>query len=306
MLRRDGVANVSPGNNSYSRRSFLKVGVVGSPVLTAGCLRLSRTEEPTEDTAETPTETAAESGTTSNTSSVSESTTQSTSETDDGTTTSTESTVQDPTGSVVLTEQETDGTFVSVAEVETDVEAIIQVYDASGNFLANPGIRFEAGDTRNNVRIDLESPLSETTELTVKLFWCEESGPNTCNGPSIATDTATLSVTEPSTTQTTTASPTGSVVLNDQETDGSYVTVSEVQTSAEAIIQVYDANGEFLANPGIRFESGETRTDLKIRIEPSLSNTQEVTVRLFWCEESGPNTCNGPAIAEASATLSIK
>ncbi|MFC6955035.1 hypothetical protein [Halorubellus litoreus] len=274
-------------------------------MLTAGCLRLDEGDQSATATSETASGTAPESETATSASSVSDSEEEPASGTDEGDGASTEGTAEEPNGSVVVPDQETDGSYVSVAKVQTNVEAIIQVYDGNGDFLANPGIRFEPGETRNDVRIDFESTLSASTEVTVRLFWCEESGPDTCNGPTIATDTATLSVTGTSATQTTTTAPSGLVVLDDQETDGTYVTVSKVQTNVEAIIQVYDANGDFLANPRIRFEPGETRNDIRIEWESALSNTQEVTVKLFWCEESGPNTCNGPTIARDTATLTV-
>lgn len=289
----------------YSRRSLLKLGVLGTPALTAGCLRLDESGQSPTNASADGNGTSPESETATGTASESETRGETSSKSEDGTGTSTKTTPQDPTGSLVVADQETDGSYVSVAELRTNVEAIIQVYDGNGDFLANPGIRFEPGDTRSDIRIDFQSALSEPTELTVKLFWCEESGPNTCNGPTIATDTATVSPTDTSTTRTSATSPDGSVVFDDQDTDGTYVTVAEVQTNVEAIVQVYDAAGDFRANPGIRFEPGETRSDIRIDLESALSSTQDATVKLFWCEESGPNTCNGPSIAQATATISV-
>ncbi|WP_323675913.1 hypothetical protein [Halorubellus sp. PRR65] len=277
-----------------SRRSLLKIGVVGSPTLTAGCLRLDESDG--SSTAEGGTGTGPESGNGTGTSS----------DTGGENGTSTGTAVQDPTGSVVLADQETDGSSVTVAEVETNVEAIIQVYDGNGEFLANPGIRFEPGETRRDISIQLESSLSAATEVTVKLFWCEEAGPNTCNGPPIASETATVSPVSTGTARASETSPSGSIVFRDQETDGTYVTVAEVQTNVEAIIQVYDGNGDFIANPGIRFQSGETRNDLEIELGTALSATQAASVKLFWCEEAGPNTCNGPTIARETATVTVE
>jgi len=289
----------------YSRRGLLKLGLLGSPTLTAGCLRLDEADQSSTTAPEEGNGTPPESEPVTGTPSASETEEQTSSESADKDGTATETTAEDPSGSLVVADQETDGSYVSIAEVQTNVEAIIQVYDSNGDFLANPGIRFEPGETRSDIRIDFEPALSETTELTVRLFWCEESGPNTCSGPTIATDDATVSLTQTTTTRTATASPDGSLVFDDQDTDGTYVTVTEVQTNVEAIVQVYDAAGNFRANPGIRFEPGDTRIDIRIDLESALSNTQAATVKLFWCEESGPSTCNGPAIAEATATINV-
>lgn len=100
--------------------------------------------------------------------------------------------------------------------------------------------------------------------------------------------------------------PSGSITFNDQTTDGSYVTLARVETDGEAIIQISDSQDEFLANPGIRFEPGESREDIQIELSESLSQSQELSARLFWCEESGPDTCNGPTIATANATISVE
>lgn len=100
--------------------------------------------------------------------------------------------------------------------------------------------------------------------------------------------------------------PSGSITFNDQTTDGSYVNVARVETEAEAIIQIYDSQEEFLANPDIRFEPGEVREDIQIQLSEPLSQSQELSAQLLWCEESGPETCNGPGIATASATLTVE
>lgn len=101
------------------------------------------------------------------------------------------------------------------------------------------------------------------------------------------------------------STPSGSVVINDQETDGDSVTVASVQTEGEAIIQVSDSDGKFLGKPEIRFEPNETREDITVELDSSLSDTQTITIRLFWCKESGPDTCNGPSIAQDSATITV-
>lgn len=100
--------------------------------------------------------------------------------------------------------------------------------------------------------------------------------------------------------------PSGSITFTDQTTDGSYVNIERVETDGEAIIQIYDSQEEFLANPRIRFEPGEAREDIRIELSEPLSGDEELSAQMFWCKESGPDTCNGPSIATANATITVK
>lgn len=176
-------------DSSVRRRQLLAIGAVGT-LATSGCLRLTEPGDASQSEPSTPPESGEQSPTDAPTT-VSES----------GETTPTDTLTEaagdrdsPPSASVEITDQETDGTSVTVAGVETGGEAIVQLYDRNGDFLANPGIRFQPGETREDITIDLEEAISETQTVGARVYWCEESGPSTCNGPAIARDSATVTV----------------------------------------------------------------------------------------------------------------
>lgn len=112
---------------------------------------------------------------------------------DDGTETATQ-----PDADVVFEDQESDGNSVVVSEVDITTEASLQIRD--GDVQRRGGRRLEADPAgfRGDVTVELESPLSETQELTAMLFFCREASADDCDGPLVAADTATVNVVDSS------------------------------------------------------------------------------------------------------------
>lgn len=76
----------------------------------------------------------------------------------------------DPTGSVTFEDQTSDGRTVVVAEVTTEVDAHLSIFDDDPPPIGG-GIHllFEGGETAEDVTVVLEEPLEETTSLLAQL-----------------------------------------------------------------------------------------------------------------------------------------
>lgn len=181
---------------------------------------------------------------------------------------------------LAVEDQASDGTAIDVSYVWSGVDSSLFVFDEDGDTIGGSGVTFDAGQEVSGLTVDLAEPLESDRELTVKLY---ES-----NGGPIAERTVSVDVTGGS-------DP--SLVVEDQATDGSTVTVASLRTDVDASLFVFDAEGGTIGGSGVTFDAGDEVTSLPVDLEEPLETSQDVTVKLY---ES-----NGGPIAEDTATVTV-
>ncbi|ELZ67221.1 hypothetical protein C457_14339 [Haloferax prahovense DSM 18310] len=230
---------------------------------------------------------------------------------------------EEPTASLQFDDQESDGSSVTVASANLSDGGYIAILDENGSVVGATDY-LEPGE-QENVSVPLLESLNESATLTAQAHLDTndnqtldfltsngtEDGPYTVNGTPV-TDDADVTVGEEPTPE----EPTASLQFDDQESDGSSVTVASANLSEGGYIAVIDENGSVVGATDY-LEPGEQENVSVPLLEPlnesatltaqaHLDTNDNQTLDFLTSNgtEDGPYTVNGtPVTDDADVTV---
>ncbi|AKU08408.1 DUF7282 domain-containing protein [Haloferax gibbonsii] len=230
---------------------------------------------------------------------------------------------EEPTASLQFDDQESDGSSVTVASANLSDGGYIAILDENGSVVGATDY-LEPGE-QENVSVPLLESLNESATLTAQAHLDTndnqtldfltsngtEDGPYTVNGTPV-TDDAEVTVGEEPTPE----EPTASLQFDDQESDGSSVTVASANLSDGGYIAVIDENGSVIGATDY-LEPGEQENVSVPLLEPlnesatltaqaHLDTNDNQTLDFLTSNgtEDGPYTVNGtPVTDDADVTV---
>ncbi|WP_411964241.1 hypothetical protein [Haloferax sp. YSMS24] len=241
--------------------------------------------------------------------------------------------VEEPTASVEFNDQSSNGSEVIVSNASLSDGGFMAIHNESGAVIGASEY-LEPGDSERIV-VTLAEPLTANATLTamphldtndnqeLDFITSEgaEDGPYTDNGTPV-TDDADVTVemdeptTEEPTTEEPTEEPTASVQFDDQVSNGTEVTVSNVTLSEGGFIAIHDGSGTIIGVSGY-LGPGTTESITVTLVEPLMANAtltamphldtndnQQLDFITSGGAEDGPYTANGdPVTDDADVTL---
>ncbi|WP_233514219.1 MULTISPECIES: hypothetical protein [unclassified Haloferax] len=230
---------------------------------------------------------------------------------------------EEPTASLQFDDQESDGSSVTVASANLSDGGYLAILDENGSVVGATDY-LEPGE-QENVSVPLLESLNESATLTAQAHLDTndnqtldfltsngtEDGPYTVNGTPV-TDDADVTVGEEPTPE----EPTASLQFDDQESDGSSVTVASANLSEGGYIAVIDENGSVVGATDY-LEPGEQENVSVPLLEPlnesatltaqaHLDTNDNQTLDFLTSNgtEDGPYTVNGtPVTDDADVTV---
>ena len=171
--------------------------------------------------------------------------------------------VDDDPADLTVEDQSTDGSYIKIAHLRTDVDVSVSVVDEDDETIGDSGVTFDAGDEVESFTIPLDEPLSSSQTLRVLLY---ES-----NGELIAEEAAHVTIDDDDLVLT----------VEDQTTDGSSIEIAHLRTDVDASVFVFDEDDETVGGSGVRFDAGDEVESLTVPLDEPLSSSQTVRVSLY-------------------------
>ncbi|CQR53731.1 DUF7282 domain-containing protein [Haloferax massiliensis] len=223
---------------------------------------------------------------------------------------------EEPTATLQFDDQESDGSNVTVASANLSDGGYIAILDENGSVVGATDY-LEPGE-QENVTVPLLEPLNESATLTAQAHLDTndnqtldfltsngtEDGPYTMNGTPV-TDDAEVTISEEPTEE-----PTASLQFDDQESDGSNVTVASANLSEGGYIAILDENGSVVGATDY-LEPGEQENVTVPLLEPlnesanltaqaHLDTNDNQTLDFLTSNgtEDGPYTMNGTPVTD--------
>ncbi|ELK49853.1 hypothetical protein D320_18040 [Haloferax sp. BAB-2207] len=234
---------------------------------------------------------------------------------------------EEPTATLRFDDQESDGTNVTVASANLSDGGYIAILDENGSVIGATDY-LESGP-QENVTVPLLEPLNESANLTAQAHLDTndnqtldfltsngtEDGPYTMNGTPV-TDDAVVTVSEEPTNGT--DEPTATLQFDDQESDGTNVTVASANLSDGGYIAILDENGsvvgatdyldsgpqENVTVPLLEPLSENESVNLTAQAHLDTNDNQTLDFLTSNGTEDGPYTVNGtPVTDDAVVTI---
>ena len=166
--------------------------------------------------------------------------------------------------SVAIPDQESDGRSVTV-DVRTDGDASLYLVDPDDDRVVGSRVESLAEQSGDALEISLEAPLDEGTTLRADLY--------RSNGEKLDEDWGFVALRD--------GSPTPTVTLPDQESDGQSVTVAHARTDVDASLRVVDVADDRTVGSSVELFAGETLTDFAITFEEPLDESATLRADLY-------------------------
>ncbi|MWV39628.1 PQQ-binding-like beta-propeller repeat protein [Natrialba sp. INN-245] len=179
-----------------------------------------------------------------------------------------ESEPAEPAAAITFSEQESDGSVVVVDEVELSHGGYVEITDADGTVRGQSAI-LEAG-THENVEVTLSPVLEESQNLTATGYL--PSGEPYLEDDEPVSDTALITVTEP-------VEPTASITFDDQKSDGTSVTIRQVELSEGGFVEITDEGG--VARGRTAPLDAGTHENLEVMLTPPLTERRHLTATVY-------------------------
>ncbi|MBC9987076.1 hypothetical protein E4P24_11970 [Haloferax sp. AS1] len=234
---------------------------------------------------------------------------------------------EEPTATLRFDDQESDGTNVTVASANLSDGGYIAILDENGSVVG--ATDYLDSGPQENVTVSLLEPLNESANLTAQAHLDTngnqtldfltsngtEDGPYTMNDTPV-TDDAVVTVSEEPTNGT--DEPTATLQFDDQESDGSNVTVTSANLSDGGYIAILDENGsvvgatdyldsgpqENVTVPLLEPLSENESVNLTAQAHLDTNDNQTLDFLTSNGTEDGPYTVNGtPVTDDAVVTI---
>ncbi|WEL30496.1 DUF7282 domain-containing protein [Haloferax volcanii] len=234
---------------------------------------------------------------------------------------------EEPTATLRFDDQESDGTNVTVTSANLSDGGYIAILDENGSVVG--ATDYLDSGPQENVTVSLLEPLNESANLTAQAHLDTngnqtldfltsngtEDGPYTMNDTPV-TDDAVVTVSEEPTNGT--DEPTATLQFDDQESDGSNVTVTSANLSDGGYIAILDENGsvvgatdyldsgpqENVTVPLLEPLSENESVNLTAQAHLDTNDNQTLDFLTSNGTEDGPYTVNGtPVTDDAVVTI---